>query len=188
MKVIAQCVHLLMRRQALDSLPRSPFHHLPEISNAVPAFHFFSFLFHGLFPEAPNENRCEQQNGDTRNSLISLLAMRTGTCPVHSINAVQLRPCTVISALAIPVLRTRKPKAQCASPSMWQMFTHACTKSSPNVKEYVDCNNRFCRYSSMHLYDQHNCIATCAQTMNAEQTVVMNSVSRPCDNCRYPPA
>ncbi|KAK0497332.1 hypothetical protein EDD18DRAFT_1161670 [Armillaria luteobubalina] len=63
-----------------------------------------------------------------------------------------------------------------------------CTHQVVTKRQRVDCNKRFCRYSSMHLWEQHNCIATCAQTLDAEQTVVMNTVSRPCDNCRYPPA
>ncbi|KAK0444874.1 hypothetical protein EV421DRAFT_1708953 [Armillaria borealis] len=41
---------------------------------------------------------------------------------------------------------------------------YACTHQVVTKRQRVDCNNRLCRYSSMHLWEQHNCIATCAQT------------------------
>ncbi|KAF9244100.1 hypothetical protein BU15DRAFT_42413 [Melanogaster broomeanus] len=50
-------------------------------------------------------------------------------------------------------------------------------------QQIVDCNEKKCSFSSMHDREAHDCAATCAQRLLADQAIIMDTLEVPCSRC-----
>ncbi|KAI6101186.1 hypothetical protein F5141DRAFT_286991 [Pisolithus sp. B1] len=64
-----------------------------------------------------------------------------------------------------------------------QLTEFSCGHTSIARQQRVDCNRSSCSFSQAHNPNTHDCNAECAQRMLADQTIIMDTVSRPCTRC-----
>ncbi|KAH7905643.1 hypothetical protein BJ138DRAFT_1017431, partial [Hygrophoropsis aurantiaca] len=60
---------------------------------------------------------------------------------------------------------------------------HECTHRSQTKRQTVDCNNISCIFSGSHPTAEHECSATCEQSMLPDQRLITESTSGPCSSC-----
>ncbi|KAI5993365.1 hypothetical protein EDC04DRAFT_2806841 [Pisolithus marmoratus] len=64
-----------------------------------------------------------------------------------------------------------------------QLTEFSCGDTTVARQQRVDCNGSNCIFSSAHNPNPHNCVAECAQRMRPDETIIMDTVSRPCARC-----
>ncbi|KAI6044487.1 hypothetical protein EDC04DRAFT_2642935 [Pisolithus marmoratus] len=64
-----------------------------------------------------------------------------------------------------------------------QLTEFSCGHTTVTRQQRVDCNRSNCIFSSAHNPNPHNCAVECVQRMGPGQTLIMETVSRPCARC-----
>ncbi|KIJ20606.1 hypothetical protein PAXINDRAFT_66487, partial [Paxillus involutus ATCC 200175] len=64
-----------------------------------------------------------------------------------------------------------------------QYSEYSCGHQFVIRQQIVDCNSQRCRLSGMHDNRNHNCAATCAQSLLPDQPIITDTLGHLCSRC-----